>query len=254
MYWETNVDNLVRPSSLDLVVDALHLGVFSVDDLIEATRRADSGGAGYGGGLKAERGNQNVQFKDGDWICEKCGNLNFARRTECHSDNCKAPRPSRGASQRGRGRGSGSGQSRPGDWNCAKCGNLNFAFRNECHRDSCKEPRSSRDEGSMNGSAGVNAGGFAQVQDGDWTCDKCEYVNFARRTECNQCKAPRSGGSMRSARNSARGYGPARGGDWNCMCGYVNFARRTECNECKAPRTDGTEGSTRGGLFNPYGK
>lgn len=265
MFHDRNVDAHVRSSALDLIVYALRMGIFSVKDLIDATRQADTvaGGASFRGGRGGTPMGQNVQFKDGDWICEKCGNLNFARRTECHREMCKAPRPSpsRGGqfSSRGRGRGSGARDSsnrpsRPGDWSCAKCGNLNFAFRTECHKNNCKEPRSTGDEGGAPGAARTSAGGYGRAQGGDWHCEKCGYMNFARRTECNQCKEPRKGGGMKPARNNSGNYGEARGEDWNCdKCGYMNFARRTECNECKAPRTDGAEGSTGGGRYQPYG-
>ena len=33
--------------------------------------------------------------------------------------------------------------------------------------------------------------------DGDWDCPKCNNSNFARRTECNRCGEPRSGGGGR---------------------------------------------------------
>jgi len=284
MFRARNVDAYVRSSALDLIVAALQMGIFSVKDLMQASRLADTGGPGFeGGGMggTSTPPEQNVQFKDGDWICDECGNLNFARRTECHRENCKAPRPSRGGPSSWRGgsrggqftwRGSGRGSSfssgrgsagrqdssnvpsRPGDWNCAKCGNLNFAFRTECHRNNCQEPRPPGDEGSVPGAARATAGGYGRAQGGDWNCEKCGYMNFARRTECNQCKEPRTGGNRRPPGNSGGNYGQARGDDWNCeKCGYMNFARRTECNQCKEPRSDGGEGSTGGGRYQPYG-
>jgi len=262
MFRGENVDYLVRSSALDLIVDGLRVGIFSVDDLRAASKLADAGGAGYGGGMLESLGEQNIPFKDGDWICEVCGNLNFARRTECHRDSCKAPRPSRGEQYKQRNSGSGPGSipkisnvdSRPGDWNCKKCGNLNFSFRTECNRSTCKEPRSYRDEGSMDRSGGTgDEGSRPKVRDGDWICEKCGYMNFARRTECNQCKAPRSGLSQSGGSTRTGGYGQARGGDWVCdKCNYMNFARRTECNECKAPRADCIEVSTGSGLYDPY--
>ncbi|MDP6333333.1 MAG: zinc finger Ran-binding domain-containing protein, partial [Candidatus Poseidoniaceae archaeon] len=39
--------------------------------------------------------------------------------------------------------------------------------------------------------------------DGDWDCPKCNNSNFARRTECNRCGEPRSGGGGR--RDGGRG-------------------------------------------------
>ena len=41
--------------------------------------------------------------------------------------------------------------------------------------------------------------------DGDWDCPKCNNSNFARRTECNRCGEPRSGGGGRGRRDGGRG-------------------------------------------------
>ena len=41
--------------------------------------------------------------------------------------------------------------------------------------------------------------------DGDWDCPKCNNSNFARRTECNRCGEPRSGGSGGGRRDGGRG-------------------------------------------------
>lgn len=43
-------------------------------------------------------------------------------------------------------------------------------------------------------------------KEGDWTCAECNNSNFARRTECNRCKAPKPGGG-------GGGYGGGYGGD-----------------------------------------
>ena len=44
-------------------------------------------------------------------------------------------------------------------------------------------------------------------KDGDWTCNECNNSNFARRTECNRCKAPKPGGG------GGGGYGGDRRGN-----------------------------------------
>jgi hypothetical protein len=53
----------------------------------------------------------------GDWLCGKCGNTNFARRTWCAWSTCATR-----------------------DWLC-RCGNGNFARRATCNMRSCGLPR-----------------------------------------------------------------------------------------------------------------
>lgn len=71
-------------------------------------------------------------LSEGDWICPKCDNVNFAFRTSCNMKNCGAARP---------------GQSQPntnipeGSWTCKKCGNLNYPFRTVCNKNGCGSER-----------------------------------------------------------------------------------------------------------------
>jgi len=60
-------------------------------------------------------------------------------------------------------------------------------------------------------------------KEGDWTCSKCQNLNYADRMFCNmrKCNAPR----------------PAQ--EWICVaCGNNNYADRAFCNmrRCRAPR------------------
>ncbi|MDB9834432.1 hypothetical protein OAC38_00185 [Candidatus Poseidoniaceae archaeon] len=159
-------------------------------------------------------------------------------------------------------------RSNGGDWDCPKCRNNNFAFRHECNR--CGEPRG-------NGGGGrSNDRGFQDREqraprferndrqnnrmDGDWDCPKCHNDNFAWRTECNKCGAPKAGGGQgrpprrddrrssndRDNRGGDRRGGDRRGGetfndnDWDCpQCNNSNFAFRQECNRCGVPRSGG---------------
>ena len=76
--------------------------------------------------------------------------------------------------------------------------------------------------------AGSPLGGYSP----DWKCLQCDNINFARRTECKQCGAPRTASSP--ATHVSQQYAP----DWRCTsCGNINFARRTECKQCSKPRT-----------------
>ncbi|KAH3732297.1 transcription initiation factor TFIID subunit 15 [Pelomyxa schiedti] len=75
----------------------------------------------------------------------------------------------------------------------------------------------------------------------DWKCPNpdCRNLNFAQRTVCNRCSAPRP---------TPRIIPPvARDGDWACPnsdCGNINFARRTQCNRCGQPKP--RRGTSRG--------
>jgi len=225
----------LRSCSLNFVVEALRDDIFNVDELKEAARISIAeklGNRGMGGRPRDSRGERNADLQPGDWLCDKCGHHNFARRTECQREFCKAPRP-----------GTTSRSARPGDWDCEKCGEMNFAYRTECHRTDCKAPRPVGGAEAPERS-GRGAGGYGKaLDDGDWNCDKCGTMNFARRTECfnNACKAPRTEGSSGGGRAAPFGEPNLRPGDWVCQeCDMVNFARRTVCHRtsCMKPRPE----------------
>mmetsp|Transcript_62840 Transcript_62840/g.147415 ORF Transcript_62840/g.147415 Transcript_62840/m.147415 type:complete len:180 (+) Transcript_62840:68-607(+) len=49
---------------------------------------------------------------------------------------------------------------------------------------------------------GGGGGGGGDVREGDWYCSNCNAHNFARRTECFKCGAPRGGSRSRSRSRS----------------------------------------------------
>ncbi|XP_057434498.1 uncharacterized protein LOC130727397 [Lotus japonicus] len=159
--------------------------------------------------------------------------------------------------------------SRPGDWNCRTCSHLNFQRRESCQR--CGEPRAGAggDYGGAFGSGGGDySGGFGggrggsssfgfttgpDVRPGDWYCNvgNCGAHNFASRSGCFKCGAPKedssSGGydMMRSYGGGGGSFGGTsarpgwKSGDWICSrsgCNEHNFANRMECYRCSAPR------------------
>ncbi|KAL1301026.1 RNA-binding protein involved in heterochromatin assembly dri1 [Arachis hypogaea] len=149
--------------------------------------------------------------------------------------------------------------SRPGDWNCRTCNHLNFQRRESCQR--CGEPRgvgagAGGDYGGAFGGRGSSSFGFTtgpDVRPGDWYCTvgNCGAHNFASRSSCFKCGAPKEDSSAAGFDADiprTRGYSfagttaarPAwKSGDWICTrsgCNEHNFANRMECYRCNAPR------------------
>ncbi|KAL5783152.1 hypothetical protein ACOSP7_008181 [Xanthoceras sorbifolium] len=155
--------------------------------------------------------------RPGDWNCRSCSHLNFQRRDSCQ--RCGEPRP--GGGERGDFGGSfggvrGGGSSpfgystgpdvRPGDWYCTfgNCGAHNFASRSSCFKCGASKDESAcgglieggADMPRMRGFAGFGSAGSSSRsgwKSGDWICTRsgCNEHNFASRTECFRCNAPR---------------------------------------------------------------
>eukprot|EP01001_Neometanema_parovale_P008495 NODE_4770_length_1021_cov_47.879733_g4565_i0.p2 GENE.NODE_4770_length_1021_cov_47.879733_g4565_i0~~NODE_4770_length_1021_cov_47.879733_g4565_i0.p2 ORF type:complete len:290 (-),score=75.71 NODE_4770_length_1021_cov_47.879733_g4565_i0:82-951(-) len=80
---------------------------------------------------------------------------------------------------------------------------------------------------------------MADVRPGDWTCASCGNNNFARRTDCHKCAAPKEGGMGGGMGGGGGGGGntDVRPGDWTCpSCGNNCFSRRMDCNRCGTPK------------------
>lgn len=132
------------------------------------------------------RGRNNVSKKPGDWSCDKCGNLNFAKRDNCK--RCGRKNPIEKQQERKRG-----------DWNCMACGTLNFASREQCFHCTLKkggeekaeqkeaEPEEENAEQKKAESAEPEVGAPPQIRDGDWLCPGCSFVNWGSRKSCMQC-------------------------------------------------------------------
>ena len=151
------------------------------------------------------------------------------------------------------------------------------------HREGNNNRNNRRDFRQRDNSRFDRNSNFGNRSDGsdDWDCPKCNNSNFARRTECNRCGEPRSGGGRRDSRNrrdsgrrdfgrgrsdsrDRRDYGRRDSGnnrqrdgrrnsgktftdnDWDCpKCKNSNFSFRTECNRCGEPRSGGPRRDSR---------
>uniref|UniRef100_A0A8C2MAK2 Zinc finger Ran-binding domain-containing protein 2 n=1 Tax=Cricetulus griseus TaxID=10029 RepID=A0A8C2MAK2_CRIGR len=87
---------------------------------------------------------KNFPVSDGDWICPKCGNVNFARRTSCNrcgrEKTTEAKMMKAGGTEIGKTLAEKSqGLFSANDWQCKTCSNVNWARRSECNM--CNTPK-----------------------------------------------------------------------------------------------------------------
>eukprot|EP00238_Polyblepharides_amylifera_P006344 CAMPEP_0196581458 /NCGR_PEP_ID=MMETSP1081-20130531/33972_1 /TAXON_ID=36882 /ORGANISM="Pyramimonas amylifera, Strain CCMP720" /LENGTH=378 /DNA_ID=CAMNT_0041901695 /DNA_START=130 /DNA_END=1266 /DNA_ORIENTATION=+ len=93
---------------------------------------------------------------------------------------------------------------------------------------------------------GYMGGGAArpgrEVREGDWICTECQNDNFAFRTHCKRCEAPKADltpEQLQAAKEASamRTQDVVRPGDWIChSCKNNNFAWRDQCKRCLAPK------------------
>ncbi|XP_009794643.1 zinc finger protein VAR3, chloroplastic [Nicotiana sylvestris] len=62
---------------------------------------------------------------------------------------------------------------------------------------------------------------------GDWICQKCNFMNFARNNKCLECEEPRPRRQL-------------TGGEWECpQCYFFNYGRNVVCLKCDFGRPAG---------------
>ncbi|MCD7468682.1 hypothetical protein HAX54_007079 [Datura stramonium] len=67
---------------------------------------------------------------------------------------------------------------------------------------------------------------------GDWICQKCNLMNFARNNKCLECEEPRPRRQM-------------TGGEWECpQCYFFNYGRNVVCLRCDFRRPAGASPGT----------
>jgi len=146
---------------------------------------------------------------DGKWVCPGCKNVNFPHREECN--RCKVPRPARtGNPARGGagGMGMGVGMARMGgDPRVALAMQLVGLFSGSPDPFTSAAqfvyalgasgagysamPAFAMGGGNFGGDGAKRPRGAPQAgEGGNWACS-CGNVNFAFRTSCNKCEAPK---------------------------------------------------------------
>lgn len=159
----------------------------------------------------------------GDWICDKCGDLQFARNAfcrMCHGKGKKAEESTVAvvgdkAAAKGKGKGKAAGgKGKEGDWVCGSCGDQQFAKNSMCRMCGAAKPftggfgsggygggggsdpfsqmaqmMSTMNQmmGLMSGQAGGAGGGCGGCGGGDWYCPDCGDLQFARNATCRMC-------------------------------------------------------------------
>ncbi|KAI5441484.1 hypothetical protein KIW84_010819 [Lathyrus oleraceus] len=69
-----------------------------------------------------------------------------------------------------------------------------------------------------------------EMKKGDWTCPKCNFMNFARNMKCLNCEEDRPNSIDPPAIEMKEG-------DWTCSeCGFMNYASNVKCLKCPEPR------------------
>ena len=199
---------------------------------------------------------------NGDWYCNECNNVNFARRTHCNT--CNMPKPYEEILRTRSSNLGPPGLFKDTDWQCFNCLNINFQKRTTCNR--CQAPKPQEylerdaeiedsnermeeiDEQSKGNyienentrySASNQSAFFASS---GWQCDECGHLNSAKRANCTLCNMPKASDETSRAKSSNLGPPSFRKVvEWRCMeCKNTNEAKRSTCSKCNAMKPQET--------------
>lgn len=123
--------------------------------------------------------------RPGDWMCNSCGNHNFASREQCNK--CKGPKTVSPG---------GVGVAAPGGYG-AQSGWSQATMWGPYGGTAMAQP-------VMMGMSPGNSGGVRSGdRPGDWKCASCNYHNYANRTSCKRCSAAKGDATATPAEPSA---------------------------------------------------
>nr|XP_010925171.2 zinc finger Ran-binding domain-containing protein 2 [Elaeis guineensis] len=144
------------------------------------------------------RSRENMERKPGDWNCRSCQYVNFCRRDSCQ----RCGEPKLGVDRPDYTSISGVWDVKPGDWYCS-CGVHNYASRSNCFKCGAAKDDSTA---AVAHSWGFGYGAPAGWKSGDWICTRfgCNKHNYASRTECYWCNAPKDHGAGYQGENCNR--------------------------------------------------
>lgn len=156
-----------------------------------------------------------------EWECCHCGAMNHMSRSRCFS--CRIIIPV--------------------SWVCSSCRTATSIYDSSCRQCGearpATEPKDPRDvRAPMMHTGGSRGGRRRDMSRQDWNCAECHGMNFASRTACYQCGAPRSNSDAAASAANAS-FEPAAAdfavnhNNWFCRhCQASNFRTRTNCWQC----------------------
>lgn len=78
------------------------------------------------------------------------------------------------------------------DWTCPQCKEVNFEKRDKCRKCGCFRSKALYGAISASTSSSSSSSGTRlSFKPGDWFCDSCATLNFAKRPACYKCSAER---------------------------------------------------------------
>lgn len=149
----------------------------------------------------SERKPKDFKPSDGDWVCDDagCGNVNFARRSNCN--RCGNEKKEKKTKKMGQEIGAGAAEKSKGlfsaeDWQCSKCGNVNWARRSTCNV--CNGPKFGEVEERTGLGGGFNERGIVEYKENIVEDD--EYDVYGRK------KKKKSGEKVNEVKKSVVSY------------------------------------------------